>query len=162
MRDYTAWWDVYQCQLWDEDTTGTWTMILAFPVTAAKATMFLDHEVTQEKENVITPLSGPSSPPTDLDMAPHSASQAPARTFLDQMSASPSSSKSSVPWKTGGPETITSTLMSPRLKCSCGTTAASGPLNWERNTMSRSASTARRCSRLPGHLTVRMAPVQIQ
>ena len=162
VRDYTAWWDVYQCQLRDEDATGTWTMIPAFPVTAAKAAMFLDHEVTREKVSVITPLSGPSSPPTDLDTAPHSTSRAPARPSPDRMSASPSSSKSSAPWKTGGPETITSTLMSPRLKCGCGTTAASGPLNRERNTMSRSASTARRCSRLPGHLTVRTAPAQIQ
>ncbi|KAJ8586855.1 hypothetical protein M405DRAFT_822653, partial [Rhizopogon salebrosus TDB-379] len=47
VRDYVTWWDSYQQECCELDRT--WTVVPAFPVTAAKAALFIDYETTCEK-----------------------------------------------------------------------------------------------------------------
>ena len=44
VRNYGKWWDGYQASRLKEDPS--WSQIPAFPITAAKAALFLDHEVS--------------------------------------------------------------------------------------------------------------------
>ena len=60
VQNYGEWWDGYQASQLKEDPS--WSQILAFPIMAAKAALFLDHEVSWMK--VSPPLSLPC-PSTD-------------------------------------------------------------------------------------------------
>jgi hypothetical protein len=53
VSSYVTWWDAYQVKVVDADPTQV--MIPAIPVTAAKATMFLEYTSTRPKVNHTTP-----------------------------------------------------------------------------------------------------------
>ena len=63
VRNYCTYWDLYQDERVAEDPS--WTVIPAFPVTAAKVAMFLDHERTREKVSCMLSRVSPtdSGPP---------------------------------------------------------------------------------------------------
>ncbi|KAG1877388.1 hypothetical protein F4604DRAFT_1680065 [Suillus subluteus] len=47
VRDYVMWWDQYQHECSEQEEC--WTVVPAFPVTATKAALFVNHERTREK-----------------------------------------------------------------------------------------------------------------
>ena len=55
VQNYSRWWDGYQASRLEADPS--WSQIPAFPITAAKAALFLDHEVSRMK--VLTPSLSP-------------------------------------------------------------------------------------------------------
>lgn len=52
VESYVDWWGKYQMELVTKDPT--WTVIPAFPVTAAKVAMFLDYETTRPKVHLLS------------------------------------------------------------------------------------------------------------
>ncbi len=60
VQNYSEWWDGYQSSRLLEDPS--WSQIPAFPITAAKAALFLDHEVSRMKvRNRARPSPRPSA-----------------------------------------------------------------------------------------------------
>jgi hypothetical protein len=71
VQNYSTWWDGYQARRLEADSS--WSQIPAFPITAAKAALFLDHEVSRMKVLIpslfppaflTTPTAQPSHPGT--------------------------------------------------------------------------------------------------
>lgn len=62
VQSYSEWWDGYQASRLEEDPS--WSRIPTFPITAAKAALFLDHEVSRMKVRK-QPLPLPRGPPAD-------------------------------------------------------------------------------------------------
>jgi hypothetical protein len=136
VRDYVTWWDSYQRECCEHDQT--WTVVPAFPVTTAKAALFIDYETTREK------VSLPASR-TSLLACIHRllcrGSRGPWRPSPAQMLANPSSSKSSAPSRTGESTTTISTSTCLKLRSDYETTTESARWNLLPSTTSRSAQT---------------------
>jgi hypothetical protein len=136
VRDYVTWWDSYQRECCEHDRT--WTVVPAFPVTAVKAALFIDYETTREK------VSLPASR-TSLLVCTHRlwcrGSQGPWRPSPAQTLANPSSSKSSMPSRTGESTTTISTSTCLKLRSDYETTTESARWNLLPSTMSQSAQT---------------------
>ena len=147
VRNYRVWFEEEQSRIAASDPSRT--ALPAFPITAAKVAAFLHNESTREKVSLACALSLPATSPSGLVSCSSSGEAGPRRSRAPRW-ASPTSRRSSMPWRTTGsimstsiPETTRPESVSGR---TCGSTRSSQP----RSTMSRAGSRSPRQSKLLG------------
>jgi hypothetical protein len=152
---YEKWWADDQ-EEYVEKHPG-WTCIPAFPITPAKACVFLEHESTREKVSPLPVCPPPCSysPPRFSNTSKRKAASRPSPT---PGSASSPSHRPSRLWSTGGSTTRISTRGCPKCRCPCVRTTASRPSSHPRSMTNRRGSRARNSSRQREALRVSAVP----